>query len=135
MSVVPVPPYEPNPKHRDNSPNKSQWTISVPEERSCFALAHANGWVVVGAVVGWGLLLDAADQVRMLGVSDDGDRDLWWAKFVGKTAPWHGYPADLRRRQEADIPPITIRREWFKRDYISKPALAKLGRKQPCKPK
>src|SRR5947209_7568933 len=81
--------HEPN---RDNTPEKSQWRIPPGAERACFEMGWRKGWR--RGEHAWGLHL-AGSTVRaaVLGISADGQRELWFAKFVGPT--WHGYPADL----------------------------------------
>jgi hypothetical protein len=89
------PPYAPYPPHRNRAPGKSQWTISETEEIACFERAWAQGWISGSGDVAWGVSANANEVARDVGVSDDGNRVLWWAKFVGKSTPWHGYPADV----------------------------------------
>ncbi len=126
------PPYQPHPPHRDRSAGKSQWTIPEAAETVVFERAWDNGWVA--GAVGWGIYAEDGEIALDLGISDDGERSLWWAKFVGKTDPWHGYPADLVRRQEHDAPAVSVARAWHEAGHIDKVALSRIIRKQPCRP-
>ncbi|WP_445150953.1 hypothetical protein [Baekduia sp. Peel2402] len=129
-----VPPYEPYPVHRNNAPDKSQWSITLDEERTTFARAWDNDWIGVDSEVAWGIHAENGEPALELGVSADGERQLWWAKFVGKRVPWHGYPADIVRRQRGDAPEVRILREWHKQGHISKLAIDRVLRKKPCRP-
>lgn len=128
------PPYKPHPPHRSGAPEKSQWTISEDDERECFARAWAQGWVDASGNVGWGVKADEGGIAQYLGVSADGARYLWWAKFVGKQSPWHGYPADIVRRQGGDCPAPNVVRAWLHAGHIDKAALSRITRRKPCRP-
>lgn len=128
-------PYESNPRHRDGTSGKTQWTIKLPEEEACFEAAVAAGWVPSPAdsKVGWGLHLDESGKAQNLGRSADGERrPLWWAKFRGDSTPWHGYPADLARRNPHDQPSGDVIVNWKTNGYITKAIANKLTRRIPC---
>ena len=103
--------YLHNPRHRDGSPGKSQWTIDKPEELACFKNALSNKWVL--PYTGWGLYYQDG-KVTYLGISWDRETELFIAKFVDshEDSIWHGYPADCFRNQR-DIPAMEILKKWL----------------------
>ena len=62
------PPYEPNPVHRDRTPDKSQWTIPPADETACFDQSVVRGWL--GPTRGWGVHL-VAQRPDWLGTARD----------------------------------------------------------------
>lgn len=70
---------------------------------------------------------------RVLGRSDDDERDLWFAKFLAGTE-WHGYPADLARRGRHDAPPAAVARDWCIGGHIRRTTLSKLIQGKRCNP-
>jgi hypothetical protein len=123
--------YAVNPKHRNGSPDGSQWTIPPIEEHACFQTAEIAGWLLGDK--GWGLHL-VAETPAYLGVAVDGGRLLFVAKFVAGAAPvvWHGYPADPEKRTH-DIPEEHVLQHWLVLNLLSKPKIRKLGRGQACR--
>src|ERR1035438_3288612 len=103
-------PYESKLDHRDGTPVKSQWTVSLQAEQLSFDHATLKEWTS-GVTVRWGLHL--SPRPENLGVSATAlgtpTRDLFIAKFVDGNSNdlWHGYPADPYRHQQ-DIPPINV---------------------------
>jgi hypothetical protein len=127
-----VPPaYNSNPKHRNNSPQGSQWTITTADEYICFASADRAGWLLPAE--GWGLHL-VAGTPDYLGIGVDRSRRLFLAKFVASTSPptWHGYPADHEMHQQ-DIPHPKILDKWLQSKTLTAPKIRKLGKGQPCR--
>jgi hypothetical protein len=122
--------YQPHSHHRDGNPKKSQWIISIPQERVSFAAAAADKWL--DETTGWGLHRDG-DDLDYLGKDRAGDRRLFVAKFVRgrKGENWHGYPAD-HQRSPADIPSKRLRREWLQDEVLPAPKIRRLSRGQPC---
>ena len=53
--------------HRDKTPEKSQWTISELEERSCFVHGIKNNWNTPQKFVSWGLHFNDQGKVAYLG--------------------------------------------------------------------
>src|SRR5262249_34493156 len=129
----PDPPhYHSNRDHRNRAPGKSQWTITEVQEVRCFSHAWSNQWL--DERVGWGLHLDDDGTPGDLGRSDDGERELWFAKFVADRPPWHGYPGDLKRRGRHDAPTRRVVTEWYRQGHIRKATFNKLIQGKQCAP-
>jgi hypothetical protein len=81
--------YSPNPQHRDNNPNKSQWIITEGEEMNCFKTAYHKGWVTGSNA--WGLHY-IQDELTYLGIGINRCTDLFIAKFKNDIShnTWHG---------------------------------------------
>src|SRR2546427_2748787 len=93
--IVPGLVYRHHPDHRNGTANKSQWTITEPDERDTFRNAESRMWLLEDR--GWGLHTPNG-RAEFLGVSHDShdlNRQLFIAKFVASARPvvWHGYPA------------------------------------------
>ena len=121
--------------HRDNTPEKSQWTISELEERDCFEFSLRNNWNTPDCV-SWGLYFDHTGNVGYLGKSASKEADkqnLFLAKFVdsNKNNLWHGYPANHTKNQ--DRPPEQILNNWMKEKYFSVAKIRKISKGQKCK--
>jgi len=117
--------------HRDNTADKSQWTISEQEERSSFSLMYASKWIVENDK-GWGLhIIDKTADY--LGVGVNRARDLFIAKFVdgAHSNIWHGYPADYVANNQ-DKPDRRVLQEWGTVGYISFGKVRKVLKGQPC---
>jgi hypothetical protein len=123
--------YVPYAKHRNNTPQGSQWTITVPDEHACFFASGQHGWL--RDAVGWGLhfLNNVPDY---LGIAIDRQRRLFVAKFVAGNEPveWHGYPADPEKNVQ-DIPREDILKMWQEADVLSAAKIRKILRGQPCR--
>lgn len=119
--------YRPNPKHRNQTPGKSQWTISPEEEVQTFRYACQDNWIL--EIYGWGLhLTDGA--IAYLGVGRE-RQAVFIAKFDGCTDnEWHGYPCDYR--QDNQCPPGAILRRWLSADLISRAMMRKISKGQRC---
>jgi hypothetical protein len=126
--------YASHPDHRTAGLfHKSQWTISVPDETSCFDRTFKSKWINPPQW-GWGLYMCGA-SVAYLGVSAKAagsEQKLFIAKFVDGNADmhWHGYPADPRRGPQ-DVPPPPILSLWTGQ-YLRKPLIRKISRGQQC---
>jgi len=120
--------------HRNDSPEKAQWTISEIEERECFQLGMQKSWNTP-QFVSWGIHLKDG-KAAYLGrtASKKGDiRESFIAKFRDDQGNncWHGYPADPREDQ--DIPPSNVLRDWEMDKYLSPAKIRKILKKQKCK--
>jgi hypothetical protein len=126
------PSYLPNPKHRDKSPNKSQWTITVADELVCFREADQRAWLLVDE--GWGLHLTAGLPAYLGVAAVDQTRKLFIAKFVVSHVPpvWHGYPADPQSNEQ-DIPGEVILGRWLDSGLLPASKIRKVGKKQACR--
>lgn len=122
--------YRPHPAHRDQTPRKSQWTISLEAEQECFVGAHASGWV--NGLEAWGLHLPLQSP-QYLGTAQDHTTPVFIARFVANSSPrfWHGYPLD-HRRSTAHIPEARVLTQWITIGYLSKAKVRKIVRGQPC---
>ena len=122
--------YLHNPRHRDGSPSKSQWTINYDQELTCFKKSHTNSWLSTDT--GWGLHFNNR-KVDHLGISCDRLRRLFIAKFIANSNPsyWHGYPADYQINVR-DIPAVEILDAWIANKIFSPAKIRKISKGQPC---
>ena len=85
--------YVPHPQHRNAAfaGQKSQWTISVPNEQNCYQASTKHQWSCGNYF--WGLYM-IGNTPSALGISPQPIQDtLHIAKFIGDTqGNWHGYP-------------------------------------------
>ena len=123
--------YLHNPRHRDGSPSKSQWTINYAEELTCFKESHAHSWLLIDT--GWGLHF-SNQKADHLGISCDKLRSLFIAKFIANDNPsyWHGYPADYQVNVR-DIPSLEILNNWMANQIFSRAKIRKILKGQPCR--
>lgn len=126
--------YKPNPQHRNDNPNKSQWAISKKEERGIFKLTCSFNWIYNNnnKSLGFGIKKDN-NRTVLLGYSAGiyGRKELKIAKFIENQNTWHGYPADYRTHK-ADTPPTEILKKWFDDGYINKKNMCKILKGQKC---
>lgn len=115
--------YQIHPQHRNQTPNKSQWSISYEEEVCVFAGAFCEGLVVEGRHI-WGLY-KPFDNPVVLGITKNGFPSKI-AKFDNGTHNgfWHGYPVDHNMKQE--YPPQEILATWRDKNYITKADISKI---------
>ncbi len=120
-----------HPHHRNNNPNKSQWTINTNQEASCFKSSYTNNWYVNSNA--WGLHY-LGEGISYLGVGEDRNKKLFLAKF--KKEPnknfWHGYPADYQRNNQ-DLPDNDILNIWKSNNILTKAQISKIIQGKPCK--
>lgn len=122
--------YVATPAHRGKpSQDKSSWSISVPDEVQCFEKASLSGWSGNGHR--WGNW-SASGKLAPLG-TNHWNEELHIARFVdgGATAPWHGFPADYRRRTQ-DRPPAQVLFAWRDAGLIEKHMVAKIRMGKRC---
>ena len=118
--------YWVHPHHRDNSPDKSQWTIIPDEEFECFVKAIIKDKT-------FGLYLkDEKPHVlgkRKLKAIQEGKKDaeLDIARCVHDVAHkvWHGYPADGELGDQ-DIPSSYYLKQWKAKGYFTSAQLSKI---------
>lgn len=118
--------YWVHPHHRDNRPDKSQWTIIPDEEFECFVKAIIKDKT-------FGLYLkDEKPHVlgkRKLKAIQEGKKDaeLYIARFVHDVAHkvWHGYPADGELGDQ-DIPSSYYLKKWKAKGYFTSAQLSKI---------
>lgn len=124
--------YTPNPQHRNSSfsAQKSQWTITVPEEIDCFRTAIGASWF--GNDCYWGFCLDQS-SLRPVGIAPPPySCPVHFAKFVGDTLQnWHGYPV-AHWVAPWDKPPQGILKGWASNGFITKPQFARILRGKKC---
>lgn len=113
--------------HRDRTPGKSQWTISLEQEYTCFTLTHDNDWILEFA--GYGLHIHDG-QAHYLGEDRDHSTKVFMAKFQdgNMNGKWHGWPVDHRR----DRPFESILLDWKKQGFFSPAKIIKIIRGKPC---
>lgn len=122
--------------HRNQSEKKSQWIISMDDERYCFINAMNSHWDLP-LYNCWGLHFEAG-KVSYVGIVASNEPDshqLFIAKFVdsNKNNKWHGYPADPCGSKQQDIPPETVLNIWLQKQYLRPQVIRKLSRGQKCK--
>jgi hypothetical protein len=122
--------------HRNNSPDKSQWTINECQERNCFQFSLQSSWNKP-PYISWGLYIED-DQVVYLGTSASNEPDLYHlfiAKFVdsSKKSNWHGYPANPSSGKNQDIPPVDVLRDWQQNNYLRPQTIRKITKGQKCR--
>jgi hypothetical protein len=118
-------------QHRNHAnAEKSQWQISMPEEIECFIEAKSEGWA--GNQCGWGLKLDADQNLEVLGTNTHHEH-LKIAKFIdsSKNSIWHGYPADYIRKSQ-DRPNVEVLRSWKDKGVISKYHMTRIRGGKAC---
>lgn len=118
--------YWVHPHHRDNRPDKSQWTIIPDEEFECFVKAIIKDKT-------FGLYLKD-EKPHVLGkrkqkAIQEGKKDaeLYIARFVHDVAHkvWHGYPADGELGDQ-DIPSSYYLKQWKAKGYFTSAQLSKI---------
>jgi hypothetical protein len=124
--------YISKPDHRDGTPTKSQWTVSVADEHACFELGVSRGWVSASGDSAWGLhLVDG--RCGYLGRTAPGhapEGDLFVAYF--QLADFcHGYPSDVTRSRR-EVPPTSVARDWLTGRYLKPAVVRKLQQGSPC---
>lgn len=108
--------------------NKSTWSISIPEEVSCFKKSIESGWSDNQA---WfGVYVPNGNKIGKLGINGYSE-DLYIAKFVTDAKTYHGYPGDYIRNT-TDIPSLSILEKWKDKGWISKSKMMKISRGMPC---
>ncbi len=123
--------------HRNNSGEKSQWTITELEEKSCFKYSLESYWNKPHYYISWGLYL-RNDKVEYLGNSAKNEPELcqlFIAKFIdsSKNSKWHGYPANPSGQKPQDIPPENVLGDWLSKQYLRPQLIRKIARGQKCK--
>lgn len=121
--------YLSNSQHRNRTKGKSQWSISLAQEFTCFNTTHANQWIENNN--GWGLHYSEG-VLDYLGLAQDHITQVFIAKFVGNQGTWHGYPADHRQNRQ-DIPAGRILAIWMKANVLSPAKIRKIMKGQPCR--
>lgn len=118
--------YWVHPHHRDNRPDKSQWTIIPDEEFECFVKA-----IITDKTFGL-YLKDGKPQVlgkRKLKAIQEGKGEavLYIARFVHDAAckVWHGYPADWELGDQ-DIPSSYYLKQWKAQGYFTPAQLRRI---------
>lgn len=118
--------------HRDKSPAKSQWTITIQQEHSTFGSSVVNSWLQGGH--GWGLHV-VHGAVHKLGESarSYGEAYDLFVGFFEISHVCHGYPSDPLRSSR-EIPPEGVRNDWLQQGLLRPAAIRKIGRGLRCKP-
>ena len=131
--VIPGIQYSRPSYHRDGTPNKSKWTITVVEEKQVFVNAHSSNWLSSLDNDGWGCHR-ISGSLEYLGIGQDQCTKVFISKYVCSRAnvnDWHGFPADHQSNTQ-DIPPSKILFDWQKIGIINKPQMRRIMKGQPC---
>ena len=124
--------YLPLGKHRGRATSqRSVWTKPVPTEVACFVQAWGASWGERDGEL-WGHR-SATGVLEPVGRNNHGE-DLWFGKFLRaeRISPWHGYPADYRRKTQ-DRPPPEVLNRWRALGVLAKHQVAKVAAGRPCK--
>jgi hypothetical protein len=125
-------PYTPNPQHRSRAfaGIKSQWTVPVNDEITCFEDATSAHWFAKDCY--WGLKVNEG-SILPLGTAPPPDScNAHFAKFVGDShMNWHGYPV-AHWISPWDRPAQSILSVWKDGGYISKVQMARIVRGKKC---
>jgi hypothetical protein len=125
-------PYVNHPQHRSAAfaGQKSQWTIAIPDEQSCYQASVAKNWQYSNYF--WGLHVNGTTP-SVLGTSPQPNPDqLHIAKFVGDTqGNWHGYPV-APWLSPFDKPHESVLKLWLIGGLIKKQAFSKIHRGKKC---
>lgn len=136
FSVLPGMVYIHKLDHRNRSSEKSQWIISMDEERNCFTGAMTASWNLPQHNC-WGLHFEdgAVAYVGTTAQNEPESRQLFIAKFVdsNQNSKWHGYPADPCGTKQQDIPPEPILKDWLEKQYLRPQTIRKITRGQKCR--
>lgn len=119
--------YTCHPDHRNDNPNKSQWTIAEAAESQVFASSYRSNWSQGRCY--WGFHRPDG-WVEYCGIAQNRADRLFLAKFVdtNSTGLWHGYPAD----QRTERPGCLMIRMWLDSAVLPAPKLRKILKGQPC---
>ncbi|MCG6135866.1 MAG: hypothetical protein MET45_14620 [Nostoc sp. LLA-1] len=121
--------------HRNNSPEKSQWTITEDDERNCFQFSLSSDWNKQPHS-SWSLYLknNTAQYIGNSAKKEPIFCQLFIAKFVdsNKNSKWHGYPANPSGQKPQDIPPEYVLNDWLQKEYLRRPLIRKIAKGQKC---
>ena len=120
-------PYTPKNDHRNGSPIKSQWSISVAQEEQCYLTAANRNWSSGGNY--WGLHFPN-NLPDILGTSPVMDL-LYIAKFVSHQGNWHGYPV-AHWLSPFDKPNPDVLDMWIQAGLINSTKKSKIHRGKKC---
>lgn len=125
--LVPPQQYAVHPHHRNQSPEKSQWTIGIQEEFGAFQMGvQSCGGYEQHAVFGLHLV---DNQWTYLGMSPWGEQ-VMIAKFTRDATQWHGYPY-LHTEPSRSVPREVID-GWWNAGLLRKAQYSRILKKQPC---
>jgi len=118
--------------HRDGSFTKSQWGITIPQEKRAFKTAISKGWEEVGSGRAWGLHFvdDEPAYLGFLAADSSAPNASSFIAIFDLSANTHGYPADYRATREK--PPSAVRSDWVDKSIISKAKASKIGQGKRC---
>ena len=118
--------------HRDNTPTKSQWTVSVADEHACFDFGVGHGWVSTSGDSAWGLhVIDGKADYLGKSAPGRGPEASLFVAFFQLADVCHGCPSDLKRSRR-EIPPTSVTRAWLEGKYLRGPVIRKLQLGQTC---
>lgn len=126
------PAYLPHNKHRNSTPDASQWSISQLEEQTCFSFSFTKGWGSSQTL--WGLHFQLLSKTPCALGFDfvQGSRiDVKIAKFTQDQGVWHGYPV-AHWRGQSDKPPFNVLNEWCIDGHINESARSRIYRGKKC---
>lgn len=123
--------YVSKPDHRDGTPTKSQWTISIDAEHACFTLGIGSNWKLDQRAWGLHLVDGTPNYLGHTAFDRDPRADLCIAFFqLADTS--HGYPSDPKRSIR-EVPPDAVRSDWLTKGYLRPAVIRKIGRGLTCK--
>jgi len=117
--------HECNIVHRNGTPGKSQWSISVGEEFELFELADEHHWTGDGRNY-WSIKSNRQKPQPI------GTRGEFIARFLPhREDTWHGFPGCPRERK-GDRPINRVLNAWYEAQMISWSLRKKIARRQIC---
>lgn len=119
-----------HPDHRNNNPEKAQWTIPETDEIASFKDGYGRAWTHDGRA--WGLHY-VKGSPEYLGLAIDRRRHLFIARFEdgNRNERWHGYPADHQQKVN-DRLPEKLKELWIKTNVLTPAKVRKLAKGEPC---
>ena len=117
--------YVHNDVHRNQTPDKGQWTIAKEEERASFKTSFDEKWLE--STEGWGIHI-VSNKADYLGTDRNGNL-AFFAVFIDKNTSgiWHGFPAT-----PLDSPSPNVIKSWLNKGLVRKKALKLLTMGQSC---
>lgn len=126
--LTPAQHYAVHPHHRNQTPQKSQWTVPELVEFKVFV---SGAEITPGGYANTEIFgLSIADgRPSVLGLSEAGE-SVVLAKYTRDQVEWHGYPYSHTRPKQSV--PRSILECWRVTGLISKPIYSRILRKQTC---
>ena len=129
---MPEPTYIHKTDHRNASPAKSQWTISMEDELRCFMRSTQSDWRDERGQ--WSLHLPDGEPEVLGKTAKFSGRQICVkiCRFVTDSSDRsHGFPADYRKHTH-ERPTFTTLVKWHDAGFIAKHEISKVLKAKPC---